>query len=75
MTIHYLSLNQFGQRIGLSHTTMQSYQREKRLPEPDVAIGGSARGHTYGWSIETIDAWQASRPGRGKRAGLKNMSE
>ena len=35
-----------------------------RLPEPDAYIG-----RTRGWKTETIDAWNAARPGRGVGGG------
>jgi hypothetical protein len=34
------------------------------LPPPDVMVGS-----TRGWSEETIVAWKATRPGRGKGGG------
>lgn len=59
MTQHYLSRAEFAERIGVKPATMGRY----KLPEPDVMIGS-----TRGWSAETVDAWHAARPGRGKRA-------
>ena len=35
-----------------------------KLPEPDVLIG-----RTRGWLPETIDEWNARRPGRGVGGG------
>lgn len=35
-----------------------------KLPEPDAYIG-----RTRGWKTETIDAWNAARPGRGVGGG------
>ena len=35
-----------------------------RLPEPDAMIGT-----TRGWLPETIDRWNAQRPGRGQKSG------
>ncbi|MGV9184575.1 hypothetical protein [Arcanobacterium canis] len=40
-----------------------------RLPEPDVVVG-SGNGVKYGWSVQTVDAWQANRPDRGARTDL-----
>lgn len=58
---HYLSRKQFAERIGVSPDALSRY----RLPEPDATIGG-----TRGWLPETVDAWQAARPGRGARTDL-----
>lgn len=38
--------------------------RALRMPEPDAYIG-----RTRGWKTETIDAWNAARPGRGVGGG------
>ncbi|PTR42015.1 hypothetical protein C8K38_111184 [Rhodococcus sp. OK611] len=72
-TRHFLSLRQFAQRIGASDPTLSGY----KLPEPDAIVGpvnedGSLpRGTTRGWLPETIDGWNAKRPGRGARTDLK----
>lgn len=57
----YLSRAEFAERIGVLTGTLSRY----KLPEPDAMIG-SARG----WTAETVDAWNASRPRRG--AGSKS---
>ena len=59
---HYLSRAEFAERIGVKPDTMSRY----KLPEPDVTIG-----NTRGWSVETVDAWNAERPGKGAGAGRK----
>ncbi|MFC0266337.1 hypothetical protein [Alloscardovia macacae] len=56
--INYLSLSDIAERIGVKSTSMSLY----KLPEPDARIG-----RTRGWLPETIDAWQATRPGHGGR--------
>lgn len=56
MTRHYLSLTQVAQRLGVATAAVANY----RLPEPDVMVG-----RTRGWTEETIDEWNAQRPGRG----------
>jgi predicted DNA-binding transcriptional regulator AlpA len=56
----YLSLTEFAAAIGVAAGTMSKY----KLPEADVMIG-----KTRGWSQETIDQWQANRPGKGAGAG------
>ncbi|MFC7447896.1 hypothetical protein [Rhodococcus daqingensis] len=49
-----------------------------KLPPPDAIIGpinedGSLpRGTTRGWLAETIDEWNAERPGRGARTDLRD---
>ncbi len=55
-TARYLSLKEVGERIGTSNPAARGYH----LPEPDALIGT-----TRGWLPETIDAWNAARPGRG----------
>lgn len=57
MTEAYLSYTEVARRLGLSSTGTLS---RMGLPEPDVTIG-----KTRGWSAETIDKWNAARPGRG----------
>lgn len=55
---HYLDRQEFADRIGVRIGTLSGYP----LPVPDVQIG-----NRKGWSTETIDAWQARRPGARKR--------
>jgi predicted DNA-binding transcriptional regulator AlpA len=55
--IRYLSTTELAERIGVGRSSLGNY----RLPEPDAMIGA-----TRGWLPETIDAWNASRPGRGR---------
>lgn len=57
MAVHYLSRSEVAERIGVQPSTMSRY----KLPEPDAVIGT-----VRGWLPETIDAWEADRPGRGK---------
>jgi len=50
---------------GVKVATLARY----KLPEPDVIIGATGRG-TMGWLPETVDAWNAARPGwHGPRTG------
>nr|WP_225752412.1 XRE family transcriptional regulator [Pseudoclavibacter sp. Marseille-Q3772] len=56
--IVYLSTSEFTARIGVKRDTLNRYQ----LPEPDAMIG-----NIRGWLPETIDKWNASRPGRGRK--------
>jgi len=53
----YLNLKEIAERIGVKQTSIGGY----KLPEPDALIGD-----VRGWLPETIDAWNASRPGRGR---------
>ena len=53
----YLSRAEVADRIGLKSVRSLSGMI---LPEPDVEVGIHK-----GWKPETIDAWQAERPGRG----------
>lgn len=52
----YLSSTEFAERIGVKPDTLNKY----KLPEPDAMIG-----RVRGWLPETIDTWNASRPGKG----------
>jgi hypothetical protein len=56
MATRYLSRTEVAERIGVKPDTLGRY----KLPEPDALIGT-----TRGWLTATIDAWNASRPGRG----------
>ena len=58
MTTEYLGIKQVSERLGVANAA--SYD----LPEPDVTIG-----RTRGWLPETIDQWNAQRPGRGVGGG------
>lgn len=62
-TIRYLALPEVAERLGLAVGTLNRYRTEGRLPVPDAQIGT----RQVGWLPETIDAWQESRPGRGRR--------
>lgn len=64
MTQHYLSLADVAARIGVTDGTMRSYSKKGMLPEPDALTGAGVRA-IRGWLPETIDTWNAARPGRG----------
>ena len=66
MTTEYLGIKQVSERLGVANAA--SYD----LPEPDVTIG-----RTRGGLPETIDQWDAQRPGRGVGGGRprKNKTE
>ena len=70
---HYLNLAQFEERIGMARGGLSKF---RSLPTPDVIVGpvnddGSLpRGTTRGWLADTIDQWNAARPGRGARTDL-----
>ena len=66
----YLSIGDFAARINVARATIEGYDRDGRLPAPDVVIGLGTR-KTRGWAVETIDAWQAARPGRGARTDIQ----
>lgn len=67
MTKIYYSRSDFAAYIGITPGTLSSY----KLPEADVIIGLSGSG-VRGWTKETIDAWQAARPGRGRAWKTEN---
>lgn len=68
----YLSISQVEQYLGKARGSMSRI----KMPTPDVIVGplnddGSLpRGTARGWLPETIDAWNAARPGRGARTDL-----
>lgn len=66
MTEHYLGVTEVAQRLGIVKSAVSAY----KLPEPDVMIG-----RTRGWIPETIDEWNASRPGRGVGGGRPRKKE
>lgn len=68
MAVHYMTINQVAEHIGLSFHTVKKYQSEGRLPEPDAILGRGCAAK-YGWLEETIDQWQENRPGRWKKRG------
>lgn len=50
--------------LGVAVSTLYGYRRDGRLPEPDGHLG-----RTPWWQPETIEQWQAQRPGRGVGGG------
>lgn len=62
MTARYLSRTELADRIGVQPSTLSRYA----LPEPDAMIGD-----VRGWLPETVDAWNAGRPGKGGRPAKK----
>ncbi len=60
VTVEYLSLQGVADRLGVSRNTVAKL----RLPEPDVRVG-TGRNAPRGWSEQTIDRWNAKRPGPG----------
>jgi hypothetical protein len=73
MTAVYLNRAQVAERIGVVPSALSKY----KLPDPDSvtgpinADGTIPRGTVRGWLPETIDNWQAERPGRGARTDLQ----
>jgi len=69
---HYLNRAQVEEYLGLAPGSLSKY----KLPDPDVIVGpvnddGTIpRGTVRGWTRETIDRWNATRPGRGARTDL-----
>lgn len=69
MPTEYLGTAAVAQRVGLTVPTIRSYILKDLMPAPDVIIT-TPSGPLRGWSPETIDQWQRSRPGRGARTDL-----
>lgn len=69
MPTKYLGTAAVAERAGLAVATVRSYIRKELIPEADVIIT-TPSGPLRGWSVETIDAWLESRPGRGARTDL-----
>lgn len=61
----YLSLSDIAERIGVVYGTVQGYSSRGLLPDPDVLVGLGDH-PIRGWSAETIDTWNANRPGPGR---------
>ncbi|HQV17789.1 XRE family transcriptional regulator [Gordonia sp. (in: high G+C Gram-positive bacteria)] len=55
----YLSASEVAERLGIDRSAISRY----KMPEPDALIG-----KTRGWLPETIDEWNANRPGPGNRS-------
>lgn len=62
MTRRYMSLQGVADHLGVSRNSVAKYN----LPEPDVIVGEGLNA-PRGWSEETIDSWNESRPGKGWR--------
>jgi len=54
----FLSRTEVAKYLGLAGLHSLS---DAKLPPPDVVVGDR-----IGWTTETIDAWNAQRPGRGR---------
>ncbi|WP_026645580.1 helix-turn-helix transcriptional regulator [Bifidobacterium sp. AGR2158] len=60
MAERYLGVKQVAERLGITPGGLLNL----KLPKPDAYIG-----RTCGWKAETVDAWNAARPGRGVGGG------
>ncbi|WP_100514010.1 MerR family transcriptional regulator [Mycobacteroides abscessus] len=56
--VHYLSMTEFAEAVGLSVNTIKAYQRKGMLPDHDVEVG-----RNRGWKESTVLRWQAKRCG------------
>jgi hypothetical protein len=70
MPTEYLGTAAVAERAGLAVATVRSYIRKGLLPDADAIIT-TPSGPLRGWSVDTIDAWLASRPGQGARTDLR----
>ena len=62
--MRYLDMHAAAAHLGVAYATIRRYRATGGFPDADVVVGQSP-----GWLAETIDAWQASRPGRGTGGG------
>lgn len=60
----YLDMRAAAARLGVDYATVRRYRATGNFPPADVRVGQSP-----GWLPETLDAWQAARPGRGVGGG------
>ncbi|AWY04700.1 helix-turn-helix DNA-binding domain protein [Gordonia phage Sahara] len=57
----FMAASEVAEWLGIDRSAISRY----KMPEPDALIG-----KTRGWRRETIEKWNASRPGRGARTDL-----
>ena len=69
MTTEYLGTAAVAERLGLTVPTIRSYILKGLMPDADAIIA-TPSAPLRGWTPETIDTWQASRPGQGARTDL-----
>jgi len=69
MPTEFLGTAAAADRLGLTVPTIRSYILKGLMPDADAIIT-TPSGPLRGWAPETIDAWQASRPGQGARTDL-----
>lgn len=55
-----LDLHGVADLLGLKHSTVKSKRHDGELPLPDARLGNADL-----WFTDTIDQWNANRPGRG----------
>lgn len=60
----YLTSEQLANRLGVARESIHRYRTRGDIPEPDEIVGRSPV-----WKIETIERWEAVRPGHGWRKG------
>ena len=60
----YLTTADIAERLGIAAQTVRVYKTRGTLPPPDAHAGQSPL-----WREETINAWEAARPGQDWRKG------
>lgn len=74
-TMELLSYREAAELLGLNASTLRKYRQQGRMPAPDRVVcpvrGIVEDNHTCDldrpfWLADTLTAWQASRPGRGR---------
>jgi hypothetical protein len=76
VSIQGLSIAAFAARVNLGVNTLKRYRQQHMLPKADVEIvRADGTIDAQGWLPETIDTWQAKRPGRGNRFYTNNSAD
>jgi hypothetical protein len=62
----YIGNRGIAEICNIDQATVRSYRRYNKLPEPEVWVDGHP-----GWTVDTIEQWQAGRPRPNQRPYTK----
>ena len=65
MDDNMLTKKEVAARLGVKPATINSRYYARGFPKPDRAILREGR-WVSAWHVDTVDGWQAARPGRGR---------